>query len=359
MLTEILLKLPVKSILRFKCLAKTWCHLLQNPTFVSQHFSISKNNKRLAIYCRNDENDINNMHLFVDNDQALVCYHDLVQELSSNFPDMHVNDFYVDNGLFCLYEVENSRIILWNPATREFRITPEYMQNILKKSYFRTPNLLGFGFDPLSNDYKVIYMKLYRDLDSEIKLCIAIYKMSTDSWRVFKEEEVQFFEDLMIHNNHNSTCVNGVYYWRVMTKTLRPGLYDHKILALHLGTEVFQVIQSPLSEKRGELLPSNDRISIWYGSDERNNYAVWVLNGEGHWTRILKIEPKLPEPYLVDQLFVFWKNNKLVLESKSRRLLVYDLDSKEFKELGDHTREAFECHFVYTYEESLVSINRE
>jgi hypothetical protein len=44
------------------------------------------------------------------------------------------------------------RMVLWNPATRELKMLPLFPQQ---------PNLyfvshLGFGFDPKTNDYKVV-----------------------------------------------------------------------------------------------------------------------------------------------------------------------------------------------------------
>ncbi|XVF85437.1 hypothetical protein PTKIN_Ptkin17bG0118200 [Pterospermum kingtungense] len=361
-LTEIVLKLPVKSILRFKCVAKTWCHLFQSPSFVSQHFNISKRNKHLVVYYRNDEHDVNDMGLIVDNDQPLVCYRDLGQELSSNFPHMYVNHFLVDNGLLCLLDLVNCRIILWNPATREFRVIPECVQFFREDAYGAIP-LLGFGLDPLSNDYKVIIVQDYYSVRGQQRYH-AVYKMSTDSWRVLEEEEVQFFEDIDMGDNETNACVNGIYYWKG-AKGLGPGLQEHKIVAFHLGTEVFRVIQLPLSRLTGRLLALHDRISIWddqlHGnqqlSNEKRIFTVWALNDEGHWTKFLKIEPE-PEPFLVVGLFVFWKNNKLVVEPRSRQLLVYDLESKELKEIGYHTREFIEFPFVFTYEESLVAVRR-
>ncbi|XP_022764574.1 putative F-box protein At1g32420 [Durio zibethinus] len=357
-LTEILLKLPVKSILRFKCVAKTWCDLFQNPSFVSQHLSISKKNKRLLVYYHDDNNDNIVMRLFVY--QTLVSYHDLHQQLPSHIADLYVLTFCVYNGLFCLCDHKNSRITLWNPATREFKILPECNQNIPPKveTYI---HILGFGLDPLSNDYKVIYMRDYLDLEKNMAgpTHYAVYRMSTDSWRVLNEEDVQFFQDLSICYSSNNACVNGVYYWNVFKFVEHgPSFIDNKILAFYLGTEVFQLIESPCPESPGKLLPlHDDLISLWYiemtDRDLRSN-EVWVLNDDGHWTKLLKIEPH----FVVQRTFGFWKNGKVFLESVSGQLMLYDLETEELsEELGIKVRGGGEDLLrVYTYEESLVAI---
>ncbi|XP_022765329.1 putative F-box protein At1g32420 [Durio zibethinus] len=353
MLTEILLKLPVKSILRFKCVAKTWCDLFQNPSFVSQHLSISKKNKRLLLYYHDDNNDNILMRLFVD--QNLVSYHDLHQQLPSHIADLYVFELRVDNGLICLCDEVNCRITLWNPATREFRILPDCYPDMSLKGNSST-DILGFGLDPLSNDYKVIYMAYYLMLEDIVRPPpprYAVYRMSTDSWRVLKKEDVQFLQDLSFCCGNDNACVNGVCYWDISKFGS-----DSKILAFYLSTEVFQLMESPCPKSSGKLLPLHDRISFWDTemrdkSDKSNE--VWVLNEDGQWTKLLKIEPILD----VERMFGFWINGKVFVESGRGQLLLYDLENEEFSELGIKVQEGGEDLLrVHSYEESLVVIER-
>ncbi|KAK4727087.1 hypothetical protein R3W88_032004 [Solanum pinnatisectum] len=44
LIREILLKLPVKALLRFKCVCKNWYTLIKNPCFIREHLNFSKNN---------------------------------------------------------------------------------------------------------------------------------------------------------------------------------------------------------------------------------------------------------------------------------------------------------------------------
>ncbi|XVF83899.1 hypothetical protein PTKIN_Ptkin16aG0530900 [Pterospermum kingtungense] len=358
-LIEILLKLPVKSIVRFKSVAKAWNHLFQNPNFVSQHHGVSKKkSKHLVVYnmdilvSRTPKHKDISIRSFVD--EALVSYHDLGQQLPPHFAAM--NDYFdicIDNGLFCLFDSHNSVLALWNPATREFRNLPECNLSFSRKTCsYLTPNL-GFGLDPCSNDYKVIYMRHYVDFDKNLTgRHYAIYKMSTDSWRVLKEEEVPFSLDLVIRGDISKACVNGVYYWFAN--------WQSKVLAFHLGSEAFELIESPLSEQNGsgELLILHDRISVWdaqFGIDRKRSNEVWMLNNEGQWTKVLKIElPVLQAKWM----FGFWKvYSKVLVESVWGELLVYDLESHEFKKLGIQTKNPGYIFQVFTYEESLFSIN--
>ncbi|XVF83904.1 hypothetical protein PTKIN_Ptkin16aG0531500 [Pterospermum kingtungense] len=281
--------------------AKTWNHLFQNLSFVSQHLSISKNKSKRLLVCNwewefGERNKDIVIRSFVD--EALVSYHDLRQKLPSHFVDM--NNFFdirVDNGFFCLLDSRNFVFTLWNPATREFRNLPECNQRFPPETYTYLTPTLGFGLDPLSNDYKVICIREYTDFDADIVgRHYAIYKMSKDSWRVLKEEEVPFSPDLAIRGNTSNASVSGVYYWLAYYRRCRRGLARFKVVAFHLGSENFQLIESPLSEtsESGQLLLLHNRMSICDTElhfNRQRSYDVWVLNDEGQWTKVLKIEP--------------------------------------------------------------------
>ncbi|XVF46365.1 hypothetical protein PTKIN_Ptkin03bG0021300 [Pterospermum kingtungense] len=150
----------------------------------------------------------------------------------------------------------------------------------------------------------------------EAPIHYAIYSMSSDSWRVFKDEDVEFFRDYHVCGNFNNACVNGVYYWHTFKSIEGSGYYDHKVLALNLGTEVFQLIDPPFSKRGGHLLPLHDRIAIW--------------------------------------------DTDLLIDTEiSNELLLYDIENEEAKELGIQTKKDWYFLFVHTYEESLVAIGKE
>jgi hypothetical protein len=71
------------------------------------------------------------------------------------------------NGIICLYHDENhNKIVLWNPTTKEFTVIPS--GSVHDFPYFTTLNMThGFGYDNVSDDYKVIrHAELY-EFDNE------------------------------------------------------------------------------------------------------------------------------------------------------------------------------------------------
>ncbi|XVF82965.1 hypothetical protein PTKIN_Ptkin16aG0094600 [Pterospermum kingtungense] len=349
LVTSILLRLPVKSILRFKCVSKTWRSLVENSSFVSLHLSFSKKvNNCLLVFHFDEEAGRTVVRLF--DDQTLVSYQDLYPPIPRDFqyPPICVYD-----GLVCICEVLSSRISLWNPATRQFRLLPE---SIPLNSDHPTHEI-GFGLDSFSNDYKVIFMQSYVDLDTgERCRHHAVYRMSTDSWRVLKAEDVDFFEDLKPYNNTSNACVNGVYYWLAYKE------WEYtKVLAFHFSNEVFQLIDwPPVTDMHGMLLPLPDgRISLWISCSDTTNRSndIWVLNEERqYWTKLLTIGPLVD----IERMFGFWNKNdsKVFVESVTGQLLLYDRDTHEYRDIGIKTRWSLNFLEVYTYEESLLAVSR-
>ncbi|XVF82966.1 hypothetical protein PTKIN_Ptkin16aG0094700 [Pterospermum kingtungense] len=352
---SILLKLPVKSIIRFKCVAKTWSSLFENPSFVSQHLSISKEiNNRILIYRPDDHKD-ERFFLRLYCDQTLASYQDLSQQIRQHADTRNLL-LGVRDGLLCLCDTNNSHMSLWNPATRKFRRLPECNENIPSKveTYMHH---IGFGSDSFTNDYKVIYVRRYRDWARNEHLHLAVYRMSTDAWRLLQVEDFDFLEDLYVPGNHSNTYVNGVHYCVAWKKPVL------RVLAFHFRSEVFQLIdwpQVPVSTN-GELLglPDN-RISLWVADSGMISisYDIWVLiEDEHYWTKLLRIGPLSG----VQRMLGSWnkKGNMVYVESVGGQFLVYDLDTQEFKDTGANINRGLHRLYFYPFEDSLIDVSRD
>ncbi|OVA15186.1 F-box domain [Macleaya cordata] len=120
-LFNIFLRLPVKSILRFRCVCKSWFQFLTDPYFVKTHVNYH--------YVEN-----NNLHIMVEHHDLIysIDYKDLT---SSSDHAVEMMDYPMKsanhgiqilgscNGLVCIQSYDNS-ICLWNPSTKEFKKLP-------------------------------------------------------------------------------------------------------------------------------------------------------------------------------------------------------------------------------------------
>ncbi|XP_026428655.1 F-box/kelch-repeat protein At3g06240-like [Papaver somniferum] len=157
---DIILRLPVKSISRFKSVCKSWCRYINSPTFIKHHLVRTSKNPRIMIRDAIRGDGTNPFYI--------VDYDSISSGLSSrkcepvarlNYPvsvNNGVRNPYVDivgscNGLLCVIAPVCDTPIIWNPSTTEYKeiILPPPDNHLRWVSY-------GFGYDRKINDYKLV-----------------------------------------------------------------------------------------------------------------------------------------------------------------------------------------------------------
>ena len=87
------------------------------------------------------------------------------------------------NGLFCLYEQDC--YVLWNPSIRKCFTLPKSSLILIRGQHCCC---FAFGFDSLSNDYKVVtidFQHTDQNDQSEGKPALAeVYSLKEGSWRI-------------------------------------------------------------------------------------------------------------------------------------------------------------------------------
>ncbi|GMN69736.1 hypothetical protein TIFTF001_038782 [Ficus carica] len=171
---KILQQLPVKSLLRFKCVSKSWYNVINSPTFIAMHHHRSESD-----YTTKDHKD-HFVSLF--GHQSSICFfsYDTFEfslNLSVDYPCRRhslVSIVGSCNGLLCLWDTEYH--YLMNPATRDVkRLAKEpALPHNMHLAY-------GFGFDPKAETYKLEY--------SNERWSRAVMK-NVAHWCVTLEEEV-------------------------------------------------------------------------------------------------------------------------------------------------------------------------
>ncbi|XP_055960063.1 F-box protein At3g07870-like [Mercurialis annua] len=286
---EILKRLPVKSLLKFRSVCKLWYSLITNPNFISLHLT---HNKIDSLVWKNSAAR-SYEYTFV-----LHIYNDSFSELKQKFV---MNSYIVGlcNGLVCLSDNRlYNRLIIWNPALREFITT----------SLRHCTNLFaGFGFDRQNNDYKVVnivydyyhYSKRYSSLPDIVQPdSVAIFELSSNVWRTITFKNLSCWV-----TNESCVYLNGVSHWLAQT-------YDgistkRTILSFDLSNEAFKELMLPhaLAEETNEvrILLKVYRQSLTVTHYERWRWiyrsylqcSIWVMKDYGtpeSWTKQFTID---------------------------------------------------------------------
>jgi molecular chaperone HtpG len=179
---SILSKLPIKSLTRFTCAKKSWSLLFQNPTFM--------NTFRTNFFKPKHIEDDDEACLLVKEESRGFPSHEspcilsgekfekkvsldwpppFQQDDSHNiFPSFPLSILILGsasvNGTLCLYRgfAGAIKIVLWNPATAEFKVIPPSFQPHENTQFNYPP--YGFGYDSVKDDFKII-RKVYYPLE--------------------------------------------------------------------------------------------------------------------------------------------------------------------------------------------------
>jgi len=166
---SILSKLPLKSLKRFTCVKKSFSLLFQSPDFMNMF--------QTNFICKHDEENENTRLILKERTQMIPFPYTFCtfsgekledRERLDCPPPFHEDDLGIEilgfasvNDILCLYQgiYHDTKIILWNLATTEFKVVPPSFQphdNIEVK----TPPL-AFGYDHVRYDYKLIRIAYY------------------------------------------------------------------------------------------------------------------------------------------------------------------------------------------------------
>ncbi|XP_059639836.1 F-box/kelch-repeat protein At3g06240-like [Cornus florida] len=263
---EILLRLPVKSVIRARVVCKNWYTITKNPSFVTKHFNHPANSGRLFV------NRFDKISKNMFSHCSLIKHWPVLRRSIRMWwwicPTILI---WVSacNGILCIsYHLQ--RFALWNPATREFRSLPALPRNFPPNvASFR--ETFGFGFNPITNDYKVVWIwNTKEDVGGLHQISYgpyqaAVYTLSTDSWR-YLEVALHYAS---IRNPQSNTCINGVYYWFAIDND-----DSRLILSFDMGNELFHEIRDIPSSNDGYInsiaLIYSHSGDIWVTMEERD-----------------------------------------------------------------------------------------
>ncbi|CAA0805996.1 Unknown protein [Striga hermonthica] len=219
---EILLRLPGSSLLRFRAVCKSWCHEIDDPSFVRAHTvnnhrtSTSTSNLLLTTPSAIYSLPVDSLR-YVDGQRTLSATR--VQSAALLRPGLFAASC---NGLVLISHYDStSTWVVWNPLTGDYLELP---RTGLEDSPFVG---CGIGYDRSSDDYKVISVR-------EVVRSVYqthIYSLRSKSWK-----RIEDCPSLLLLSIE-ATLLNGALYW----------FAEDSVVALDLATDRFRKLPLPYS----------------------------------------------------------------------------------------------------------------
>lgn len=352
---EILIRLPLKSLVQCAFVCKSWYFLITNPTFIAFHlnrtpisYNTSINSSRHLLFLRHCPEKYS---LLFDNETF-----DEYLEFEWPFKSFHSDFIGYCNGVLCLsrYIVDSMKhnIVLWNPSIRKSLILPE--PSVTSASHGKHSSVFGFGFDSSTNDYKVVRIVYVHSRKFHGPPEVELYTLSTGSWRRISAPGIRFLVCL----DWSHTFLNGATHWFAHN----PGNGRSLIVSFDMGNEVFGEIVLPRSIASKPLTVSIS-ISVFKGflsliqhcQYMGNKCCIWVMEEYGvaeSWVKHFTIDLN----GVLGKVFGFRKNGEVLMRTKEDYLVSYNLETKQILNTGIHGIPRF--FYANNYTESLVLLNK-
>ncbi|KAM7270583.1 hypothetical protein ACFE04_029797 [Oxalis oulophora] len=302
----ILSKLPAKTLMRFKCVSKDWCSLIDDPQFIKIH----------ATQVREDVSDYS---IICTKDKALS----LIGLISPSNPEKHGYSFQLGrrnaklmgscNGLVCLWLIRDTHIVLWNITTRKYNIIPGLPVS-------RIMCLYGFGYDSSSDDYKIVRVTCKYANDRSCAPEVDVFSLKTNAWRQSTTRTSARFFTQSLLNEVGSYC-NGALHW--MTS------FRNRILTFGLTTEQCQEMALP------DYLPSSNYIGSLRGNlcftviNFPASFDVWVMKVYGVKESLSKLVTISLQPFMFEFPLSFSTIGDKILFKGSNENTIHIYDTKK------------------------------
>ncbi|KAJ4870860.1 F-box protein [Raphanus sativus] len=318
---QILARLPVKSLFRFKSVSKSWHTLPSDTYFISLFNQLSLKNQTLVAE--------------VPDSSALISVDNLrgVSEFSLEFLRDRVMIRASCNGLLCCASVpEKGVYYVCNPSTREFRTLPRSRERHVTRFYpDGEATLVGLACDVGRKGFYVVMAGYHRSFGHrpDGSFVCLVFDSVSNKWRKF----VSALEDDcggFTHMSKNQVVfVNGRLHW------LMSGLCY--VLALDLEHDVWRKVSLPdeircSGGNRVYLLELDGFLSVIQLSDVW--MKIWKMRDyvSEVWCVVDSISLRCIKG-LVPGIFPICQTGEYVFLATHKQVLVYQRRSKLWKEM--------------------------
>ncbi|XP_030467295.1 F-box protein At3g07870-like [Syzygium oleosum] len=365
-MVEILACLPARSLIRFRCVSKSWRSLLSEPFFVTMW--LNRSGTSLLVVPLEWENRDQCSLVF---ENVSIGMKNLNLPVGDKWISVSVIGSSRDGSLICLTGLSYTRrraskqaIILWSPFTGEVKALgnkgcvhchrwPVCTESLIQGYNSACCNqylVHGFGYELNARDYKVVRITysrgVVREDDSPIRpWLVEVYSLRSDTWKSLGRPSFTW----TVRGNSRA-FVNGSAHWLAAPTADAP---YNSIVAFDMKEEAFgEVIELPRLENllqfslnpRGKATLSVSHGSlalIAFGIWNREECGIWVMKEYGvveSWTKQHHIV--LPIGSTVRAALGLTGRGKMLLRMVDEKLMCCDVEDMQISEVGIQGRGA-------------------
>ncbi|KDP39340.1 hypothetical protein JCGZ_01097 [Jatropha curcas] len=325
LIVEILSRLPVKPLIRFKCVCKTWQFIISDPEFAKLQLKRAMENN----------NNVNCYRVLLSTwppqsvDFEEPCNGDISNAvIELRYPAIvkgPPNDFYVGilgscNGLVCLLDAYGS-MFLWNPTTGKYKELP-------KPDGARYGMYLhGLGYNFSTDDYVVLFASHFTSNDSK-ETIFELYTLKTGIWRRIEDTDLapQFC-------GRSGLYWNGALYWLEIKESGNNEVFF--VVAFDIVEEKFkEVMTLPYDVNSHDLsLGISGNCLCIFVEHTEICFEALMLNvnaTEASWTRLFSF-PHYGFGGYSNIPLCLAKNEEVVMDSDGWEIYLYNPKDRKFK----------------------------
>jgi len=289
LIIQILLWLPVKSLIRFKSVCKSWFSLISfDPHFANSHFQLtaSKHTHRLMFMTNYIPQTLSlDFEASLDYDTAIEIPHP-----NPNFvkPQSDYAIKYTSScrGFIFLYNHPNI-IYLWNPSTganKKIPLSP-FGSNLNATYYY------GFGYDQLTDDYLVVSFSYVLNFDdNHIYSRLEFFSLRDSTWNELEGIHLPY---MLYPDEHRvGSLFSGAIHWLAFHNDLARDV----IIAFDLTERTLLEMSFPdgfgLDSEYSHLWVFGEFLSLSAMDHINSRVEIWVMKEykvHSSWTKTLNL----------------------------------------------------------------------
>uniref|UniRef100_A0A7N0UF32 F-box domain-containing protein n=1 Tax=Kalanchoe fedtschenkoi TaxID=63787 RepID=A0A7N0UF32_KALFE len=311
---EILVRLPVRSLLRFRAVCEIWQEKIESKDFIQlhlKHHSLKKDSHLLLTHSNNNGYYRQAMSVMRIEESGAAS----IEAVYSSPPhscslQTHKLDKFemvaFCRGLVCaVASSRNSRlpqvIFVWNPFTGAHR---EFPYHVLKSGMELGVPSMSFAYDPINDDYKIFVIGT--SMDSDSPLHIEVFSLKNKSWRTLdatEDAERPAGTRVGITRTNLVASDDGDLYMGLTHYLAPPGSKMFTIFKFNLSEERFSRYEAPPIPP--VLYKGNYKLGLYKGSlclyhmfgksgeSYGRNVDIWVSNSDESWSKVMHISEEM------------------------------------------------------------------